>query len=131
MGMTVKNEIQYEVELVEEMWRRGWAASRTAAQGPGTQGGCDIISMRDGTTFIGNVVVLPAGTSSEVVAEDTEDLKEMKRRAEPVGIGKSGDIKIGHAVYKVPDDEWHYKGIRGAKVKYTTCERDLWRVIGQ
>lgn len=128
--MTVDNPIQYEVKLVEELWRRGWAAYRTASQSPETPSGADVVAMRDGETVLLNVVILPTGTSTEKVFDENKDLRKSKNRADPVGVCKSANIKVGHAVYRVDDDSWGYSSIGTGKVKATSGKQDLWRVIG-
>lgn len=104
----VENTIQYEVELVERLWSQGWAAFRTASQGPGGLANCDIVASKSGSTYFLNVVVMEYPTSKTKVFDEKEDLKKVARRAKTNVLDKTDGMNFGHAVKKVYSDSWDF-----------------------
>lgn len=129
--MTVDNPVKHEVELVDKFWASGYAAFRTASQGPGTQGNADVVALKSGKVVVLNVVVLETGTSTRKIGDVNSDLVRVKRISDDRAIGNKEETVIGHAVKKDYLDEWFYCGVDNHSAKAKENYDKLYEVIGR
>ncbi len=104
----VYNQIEYEAELVEELWSHGWAAFRTNSQAPGVLANCDVIAMKDGRVYVLNVVVMENATSKKTVFDENKEMKKIRRRAKTSTLDQKDGMNFGHAVKKIYQDSWEF-----------------------